>query len=83
MTIADLIRNALMKTKPGYGRVDTDESDRIVNRAAARGYLRGKGPFQHFMATLRTSNRRTTTRGKRAEQRQRANGDNTLTREAR
>lgn len=72
MTVADRIRHLLMKMKPGYGRIDTEESDSIVNRSAARHYLRGRGPFQHFtVSDPKKNNRRTTTRGKRVEQRER------------
>lgn len=44
------------------------------NRAERRRGTDASGPFQHFRVKMRKSKRRTSTRGKRTEQRNRAKG---------
>jgi hypothetical protein len=74
-TIADRVRAFLRANKPGYGEVDTDESVEITSRAAARRYVRGSGPWQHFTVSRDDRTRKPgRARRKREEQRQRAAG---------
>lgn len=54
-TLAQRVSAFLMKAKPGYGMVPTEESEAVVNRGDARRYQRGKGAFQHFTAEPRKS----------------------------
>lgn len=56
MDLADRVRQLLKQRKPGYGDVDTDASSAVVNRSDARRYLRGRGPFQRFMADTPATN---------------------------
>jgi len=77
VTLAERVRAFLMASKPGYGRVDTEASDAIVNRSAARHYQRGHGPFQHFTVEPRPSGSPyggKRSRQKRAAQRVASNG---------
>lgn len=70
MSLADRVRAMLQAVKPSYGKVDTDESVNINNRAKARRYIKPKGPWQHFTVTPPRHPGRS--RKKRNEQRERA-----------
>ncbi len=73
-SLADRVRSLLQKSKPGYGKVDTDESIEIVNRAQARRYIRSRGPWLHLPASRNETRTRTPGRSRRKREaaRQRA-----------
>ncbi len=73
-SLAERVRAALMRPKPGYGSVETEESADVANRAAARRYLPGNGPWMRYTATPNPKRERARARRKRTEARRRATG---------
>lgn len=70
MNLADRVRNALLAMKRG----NRSETDTVTSREAARRYLRGRGPHQHFTVAPDPKHERGRSRRKRTEARQRAAG---------